>query len=100
MQDHHETRDIPGYNPGSNDVSKSPISLGELKQLKASALFTDEDLIYLRLSYDVLKDQAEDLVKMWRGIIAQHTHLASYSWDRKTGEPDKEYGEAVGKRPP
>lgn len=26
---------------------------------------------------------------MWRGIIAQHKRLASYSWDRGTGEPDK-----------
>src|SRR6202000_2909536 len=66
--------------------------------LKASALFTDEDQVYLRLSYDVLKEQADDLVKMWRGIIAQHTHLACYSWDRDTGKPDKEYGERVGKR--
>jgi Protoglobin len=46
----------------------------------------------------VLKDQAEELVTMWRGIIAQHVHLASYSWDRETGEPDKEYAAAVGKR--
>src|SRR5689334_7817594 len=70
----------------------------EWERLKASALFTDEDVIYLRLSYDVLKDQAEDLVAMWRGIIAQHTHLASYSWARKTGQPDTEYGAVVGKR--
>jgi pimeloyl-ACP methyl ester carboxylesterase len=98
MQDHHEKKDLPGYNPGSPEVAKSPISLDELQDLKASALFTDEDMVYLRLSYDVLKDQAEDLVTMWRGIIAQHTHLASYSWNRKTGEPDKAYGEAVGKR--
>jgi pimeloyl-ACP methyl ester carboxylesterase len=98
MQDHRESKDLPGYNPGSPEVAKSPISLDELQDLKASALFTDEDMVYLRLSYDVLKDQAEDLVTMWRGIIARHTHLASYSWDRKTGEPDKAYGEAVGKR--
>ena len=98
MEDHHEAKDLPGYNPGSPDVAKSPISMAELEELKASCLFTDEDMIHLRLSYDVLKDQAEDLVTMWRGIIAQHVHLASYSWDRDTGEPDKAYGEAVGKR--
>jgi hypothetical protein len=50
------------------------------------------------LSYDVLKDQAEDLVTTWRGIIAQHVHLASYGRDRETGEPDKEYAAAVRKR--
>ncbi|HEY1428392.1 MAG TPA: alpha/beta fold hydrolase [Candidatus Tumulicola sp.] len=98
MQDHHDAKDLPGYNPGSPEVAKSPITMEELKKLKESCLFTDEDVIYLRLSFDVLKDQAEDLVEMWRGIIAQHQHLACYSWDRDTGEPDKEYGEAVGKR--
>ncbi len=98
MQDHHESKDIAGYNPGSPEVARSPITLDELRDLKATCLFTDEDIIYLRLSYEVLKDQAEDLVTMWRGIIAQHVHLASYSFDRDTGEPDKEYGAAVGKR--
>ncbi|SDR51405.1 Lysophospholipase, alpha-beta hydrolase superfamily [Paraburkholderia fungorum] len=98
MQDHHESKDIPGYNPGTDQVAKSPITLDELKDLKATCLFSDEDMVYLRLSYDVLKDQAENLVTMWRGIIAQHVHLASYSFDRETGEPDKEYGAAVGKR--
>ena len=98
MQDHHEAKDLAGYNPGAPEVAKSPITLEELRELKASALFTDEDMVYLRLSYEVLKDQAEDLVTMWRGIIAQHTHLARYSFDRETGKPDKEYGERVGKR--
>jgi pimeloyl-ACP methyl ester carboxylesterase len=98
MQDHHDAKDLPGYNPGSPEVAKSPISMEDLSLLKASALFTDEDMVYLRLSYDVLKDQAEELVTMWRGIIAQHTHLAGYSVDLKTAEPDKDYGAAVGKR--
>jgi hypothetical protein len=98
MQDHHTAKDLPGYNPGAPEVAKSPISLDELRALKATALFTDEDVIYLRLSYDVLKNQAEDLVTMWRGIIAQHPHLAAYSHDRATGEPDKAYGESVGRR--
>ena len=98
MQDHHEAKDLPGYNPGSPEVGKSPITMEELKELKETCLFSDEDMVYLRLSYEVLKDQAEDLVTMWRGIIAQHVHLASYGLDRDTGEPDKEYAAAVGKR--
>ena len=98
MQDHHETKDLPGYNPGAPEVAKSPISLEELKELKASCLFSDEDVVYLRLSYEVLKNQAQDMVTMWRGIISQHTHLARYSWDRETGKPDAEYGKRVGER--
>jgi pimeloyl-ACP methyl ester carboxylesterase len=98
MQDHYEAKDLPGYNPGAPEVAKSPVTLDELKDLKATCLFADEDVVYLRMSYEVLKDRAEELVTMWRGIIAQHTHLASYSWDRDSGEPDKDYGAAVGKR--
>jgi Protoglobin len=98
MQDHHEDKDIPGYNPNAPEVAKSPITMEEFKQFKVTCLLTDEDMVYLRLSYDVLKDQAEDLVTMWRGIIAQHVHLASYSWDHDSCKPDKEYRAAVGKR--
>lgn len=98
MKNHQEATDLPGYNPGSPEVAKSPITMDELKKLKASTFFGDEDIVYLRLSYDVLKDQSEELVKMWRGIIALHEHLAHYSWDINTGKPDKEYGEKVGKR--
>jgi hypothetical protein len=38
----------------------------------------------------VLKDQAEDLATMWRGIIALHPHLAGYRRDQRTGELDKD----------
>jgi hypothetical protein len=34
---------MPGYKYGSADVAKSPISAIELKQLKQSAEFTQED---------------------------------------------------------
>ena len=89
---------IPGYNPGSPEVARSPISMEEWKELQASAFFTDEDVTYLRLSYDVLKDQADDLVKVWRGIIFLHPHLKAYDEDPQTGEVDKAYTARVAKR--
>jgi len=98
MRDHHDDRGIPGYNLGSPEVARSPISIEALDELKKSCLLTDEDVIYLRLSYDVLEDQAENLVAMWRGIIAHHPHLRHYSQDVNTGAPDEEYGARVGKR--
>ena len=52
---------IPGYNPGSPEVARSPITMEEWEKLKLSAFFSDEDIIYLRLSHDVLKDQVADL---------------------------------------
>jgi hypothetical protein len=44
---------IPGYNPGSSEVARSPITMEEWEKLKLSAFFSDQDVIYLRLSYDV-----------------------------------------------
>lgn len=51
-----------------------------------------------QLSHEVLKDQAEDLVHLWRGIIALHPHLSGYSKDLRNGEIDREYGARVAKR--
>src|ERR1035438_1298222 len=70
----------------------------EWEELKKSALFSDEDVIYLRLSYDVLADQVSDLLKAWRGIIFLNPHLRAYDEDPKTGEVDTAYAAAVGKR--
>ncbi len=89
---------IPGYNPGSPEVARSPISMEEWKELQASAFFSDEDVTYLRLSYDVLKDQAEDLVKVWRAIIFLHPHLKAYDENPQTGEVDTAYTARVAKR--
>jgi len=92
------TASIPGYNLGSKEIARSPISMDDWEKMKQSALFTDEDVIYLRLSYEVLKDQAEDLVKVWRGIILSHPHLRAYDENPHTGELDKAYAAAVGRR--
>jgi hypothetical protein len=89
---------IPGYNPGSSEVAHSPISMEEWEQLKLSAFFSDEDVIYLRLSHDVLKDQVVDLLKVWRGIIFLHPHLRAYDENPDTGKVDEAYAKAVGKR--
>ena len=90
--------DVPGYNPGAAEVAKSPITMQELAELRASALLSDEDIVYLRLSHDVLKDQADALVHMWRGIIAQHPHLARSGQDVETGQRDTAYVDRVGRR--
>jgi hypothetical protein len=89
---------IPGYNIGSKEVAKSPITMMEWETLKKSALFSDEDIFYLRLSHDVLADQVGDLLKAWRGIIFLNPHLRAYDEDPKTGEVDTAYAAAVGKR--
>ncbi len=93
-----EKANLPGYTYGTGEVPKSPISLQDWEELKNSALFSEEDIVYLRLSHDVLSDQVDDLLKIWRGIIADHPHLLAYNRDKTTGEVDTEYTATVGKR--
>jgi len=85
--------EIPGYTFGESDVAKSPISVAELEQLKASAGFTAEDERYLRIAGDVLADQTQALVEAWRGEIAKTPHLARHSKDLG-GAPIPRYSDA------
>jgi hypothetical protein len=72
--------DIHGYAYGSAEVAASPISLRELKDLKVSAGFTDEDHRYLHMAGEVLADQTGQIVVNWRsGIIAGIPNLARHS---------------------
>jgi hypothetical protein len=89
---------IPGYDLGGDKVAKSPISMQEWEELKKSALFSEEDVVYLRLSEEILADQVQDLLKTWRGIIFDHPHLRAYDENPKTHEVDTEYAKAVAKR--
>ena len=73
-----EKTDIPGYDRSTEKVAKSPITLAEWEELKKSALFSEEDVVYLRLSESVLADHVDDLLKTWRGIIFDHPHLRAY----------------------
>jgi pimeloyl-ACP methyl ester carboxylesterase len=98
MDGRTEKSTIPGYDYGNDGVAKSPITLEEWEQLKKSALFSDEDAIYLRLSREVLEDQVDDLLAVWRGIIFANPHLRAYDEDPKTHEVDADYAAAVKKR--
>lgn len=88
---------IPGYDYGSAAAAKSPITLRELDELKASAGFTSEDERWLRRAGDVLVDHTAAIVGAWRAVIAAHPHLARYS-ARPDGSKDPHYGEASGSR--
>ncbi len=90
--------EIPGYDLGKDNVAKSPITLAEWQELQKSAFFGEEDIVYLRLSEDILADQVPELLKTWRGIIFDHPHLRAYDENPRTHEVDKDYAAAVGKR--
>lgn len=69
MDSVQERQKIPGYDHGTDKVAESPITMEEWEELKKSALFSEEDVVYLRMSEEILADQVEDLLKVWRGVI-------------------------------
>ena len=60
---------------GTSEVAKSPLSPEDCEDPKKSALFSEADVLYLRLCLDMLEDQIDDLLKSWRGINFDHPHL-------------------------
>ncbi|HLI77551.1 MAG TPA: protoglobin domain-containing protein [Acidobacteriaceae bacterium] len=69
-----------GYTYGDPSISTSPVTLEELRELKASVGFTDEDRQWLRQAGGVLDDQVRGIVTRWRSeIIASIPHLARHS---------------------
>ena len=88
---------IPGYTYGTSAVAKSPLSEQDFELLKQSALFTDEDVRYLRLAGEALQDQIEEVLDVWYGFVAAHPHLVHY-FSGADGKPNPEYLAAVRKR--
>lgn len=89
--------EITGYTYGTGAVAESPISIDDFELLKKSVLFTDEDVRYLRMAGEVLSDQVEDVLDVWYGFVASHSHLVHY-FTGADGQPDNSYLTAVRKR--
>jgi Protoglobin len=81
---------IPGYVYGSDEVARSRVSTDELELLKQTVLFGPEDADALRLAGEVLEDQVEDLLDVWYGFVASHSHLVRYFADAE-GAPIDNY---------
>ncbi|MGB0951711.1 MAG: protoglobin domain-containing protein [Planctomycetota bacterium] len=75
-----------------------PISVDEFSDLKKSLLFTEEDVHYLRMSYEVLEPQVEDLLDVWYGFVGSNPHLLYYFSHPTSGEPNMHYLAEVRKR--
>lgn len=89
--------EMPGYDYGSTNVGKSPVTLEEFEQLKRDANFTGDDVHWLRQAGKVLADQAPALAGKWRNLIGTLPHLAFY-WRRPDGKKDAQYAETSGLR--
>lgn len=89
---------IAGYTYGNRDVPHSPLSLEDLDLLKKTVLFADEDIKYLRMSHEILKDQTSAVLDVWYGFVASQPHLVYYFSRKSDAQPSAEYLAAVRKR--
>jgi hypothetical protein len=74
-----------------------PMSDEEFEQLKKTVLLSEEDVRYLRLAGEVLRDQIDDVLDLWYSWVGSNPHLVYYFGDKKTGRPIPEYLEASGR---
>jgi hypothetical protein len=89
---------IPGYRLGDPALPKSPITTGELAELKRSLLLEEGDVAALRRARAVVEDQVEAILDVWYGFVASTPHLLAYFSDPATGQPVGAYLAAVRKR--
>jgi Protoglobin len=94
---HEAEAAIAGYDYGRPNAARSPVSLEELRQLEATAGWSDEDAELLRRQGALFKDNAERMVDSWRAEIGAQPHLAKWFFGPE-GEPDDEYKAKVKKR--
>jgi Protoglobin len=80
-----------GYTYGTKQVAKSPFTLEDLKLLQQSMLFTEDDVKYLKMSHDILKDQTNDILDVWYGFVGGTPQLLYFFGNKTTGKPEGEY---------
>jgi hypothetical protein len=82
----------------ASSISRAPITLAELELLKKTVLFGDEDVKFLRMSLDLLRDQTDQVLDVWYGFVGSHPHLLRYFTNRSDGQPNAVYLAAVRQR--
>jgi hypothetical protein len=83
---------LAGYTYGTAEVSRSPVSLDELRLLEASAGWSAADAEALRRAGDVLEDQVDAVLDTWLAPVRATPFLAAYY-----GTPD---GRKIDERDP
>lgn len=91
------SKDIPGYDFGAPESARSPVTLDELRQLEASAGWSEEDAKILERHRPIFVDHAEPMVDAWRSVIASQPHLAKWFFG-PDGKPDEQYKARVKAR--
>ncbi|HEX5542488.1 MAG TPA: protoglobin domain-containing protein [Micromonospora sp.] len=88
------TATIAGYTYGTDEATRSPVSLTELEQLKTDVMFGPADEAALRIAAEVLTDQIEEVLDVWYGFMMSNPHLAAY-FSTPEGQPIDSYAKRV-----
>jgi hypothetical protein len=91
-----ETKEFKGYAYGNPTLERSPISMEDLKLLKKTLLWSEEDDHNLKLLADTLIDQIDDILDLWYGYVGSNDHLVYYF--TTNGQPNTDYLSAVRER--
>jgi Protoglobin len=86
-----DTKVPAGYTYGTKQVAKSPFTLEDLKLLQQSMLFTEDDVKYLKMSHDILKDQTDAILDVWYGFVGATPQLLYFFGNKTSGKPEGEY---------
>lgn len=89
---------IPGYAFGSRGLARSPVTLDDLRVMRAALTFTDDDVRALRASRSILADQADAIVDVWYGFMSAQPALIAPFTNKSDGKPNLEYLDAVRRR--
>ena len=78
-------------------ATSGAVTLQEFELMKQAALCTAEDDRHLQRSYEILKDQTDDVLDVWYGFVGSHRQLVS-TFAPDGGQPDANYLAAVRER--
>lgn len=88
---------IPGYDYGHPELTHSPVSIDELRQIESTIGWSDEDTDVLRRHAEIFRSNAERMVDAWRALIGAQPHLAAW-FVGPDGHRDEKYAAQVKKR--
>jgi hypothetical protein len=89
---------IPGYTHGTSSVARSPVTLADFEQMKATVLFGPADVEHLRRSHAAVEDQVEAILDVWYGFVGSQPHLLASFRSKADGAPLGDYLGAVRRR--
>lgn len=83
---------------GIDTLARSPVSSDDFEKMKASVLFGEEDVKYLKMSYEILKDRTDAILDVWYGFVGANPHLLESFTSKNDGQPLVDYLNAVRAR--